>query len=49
MITLDVAHRRRAFRWLRMAVRRVSRWYAIACARDDAKRVGFVVPDRLYG
>jgi hypothetical protein len=46
------ARRRPAGRWpaafrLRRAVRRGARWYALACAREDAAKSDFVIPDRL--
>lgn len=37
----------RAVAHLRSSLRRLGRWYSVACARDDAQRIGFVVPDRL--
>jgi hypothetical protein len=43
---LDAADRRLRGR-LGRALRRVSRWYAIRCAREDAVRAGFVVDERL--
>jgi hypothetical protein len=37
----------RALGRLRWGLRRLARWYAVVCARDDAHRWGFVVPDTL--
>jgi len=46
-MTSDVSARNGIARWLSHMRRRALRWYAITCAREDAARIGFAVPDRL--
>lgn len=47
MTSTHTADKGRVSRCLRSIRRRVSRSYALICAREDARRTGFVVPNHL--